>query len=211
MNYGQDIWSSQVLKYLVPTLTPLPSWGLVNQCGRSNEIAPFICLCQESGAFWRLSMALGSWLGTTIRSHRPEQKLCFVPLRNRGVCNSALQGSGPDLSLFWHGPWEYTWNRESPLRKYMRKKNQWIWKIGNRVGKIFSFLKNYFNWRLIMLQYCSGFWHTLTWTAMGVHVSPILNPPPTSLPSHPSALFQCTGFECRFMRQTWTGDLFHIW
>ena len=31
---------------------------------------------------------------------------------------------------------------------------------------------------------------------MSVHVSPILNPPPTSLPSHPSGLSQCTSFEC---------------
>ena len=39
-----------------------------------------------------------------------------------------------------------------------------------------------FNWRLIILQYCSGFaihWHE---SAMGVRVSLILNPPPTSLP-----------------------------
>ena len=35
-------------------------------------------------------------------------------------------------------------------------------------------------------------------SAMGVDVLPILNPPPTStsLPSHPSLLSQCTGFEC---------------
>ena len=39
-----------------------------------------------------------------------------------------------------------------------------------------------FNWRLITLQYCSCFdihWHE---SAMGVHVFPILNPPPNSFP-----------------------------
>ena len=42
----------------------------------------------------------------------------------------------------------------------------------------------YFNWKLITLQHCGGFCHTLTWIAMGVHVSPILNRTP-HLPPHP--------------------------
>ena len=41
----------------------------------------------------------------------------------------------------------------------------------------------YFNWRLITLQYWSGFRHTLTWISHGCTCVPILTPSP--LPPHP--------------------------
>ena len=61
-----------------------------------------------------------------------------------------------------------------------------------------SFFKKliYFNWRLITLQFCGGFCHTLTWISHRctcVLPSQTLFPPPS--PSHPSGLSQSTSFE----------------
>ena len=39
----------------------------------------------------------------------------------------------------------------------------------------------FISWRLITLQYCSGFCHTLTWISHGFTCIPIPIPPPTSL------------------------------
>ena len=47
-----------------------------------------------------------------------------------------------------------------------------------------GFFKICFNWRLITLQYCSGFCHTFTWISLGCSCVP--HPEPASqLPLHP--------------------------
>ena len=67
----------------------------------------------------------------------------------------------------------------------------------------------YFNFRLITLQFCGVFWHE---SAVGAPVSPILNLPPTSLPTPSLWVIPVhQPWAPCLMHWTWTGDLFHIW
>ena len=60
------------------------------------------------------------------------------------------------------------------------------------IWEIPIFFQLYFNWRLITLQYCSGFCHTLTQISHGCTCVP--HPEPPSL-THPSESSQCTSSE----------------
>ena len=74
----------------------------------------------------------------------------------------------------------------------------------------FSFI--FISWRLITLQYCSGFCHTLTWISHGFTCVPHLDPP-SHLPLHliPLGLPSAPGLSTCLMHPTWAGDLFHPW
>ena len=65
---------------------------------------------------------------------------------------------------------------------------------------------------IFTLQYCIGFAIHQHEPAMGVHVFPILNPPPTSLPI--TSLWVIPVHQPQascILHQTWTGDSFLIW
>ena len=53
----------------------------------------------------------------------------------------------------------------------------------------------FFNWRLVTVQYCSGFYHTLTWISNVCTCVPSWTPFPPPSPSHPSGSSQCTSPE----------------
>ena len=68
----------------------------------------------------------------------------------------------------------------------------------------------FISWRLITLQYCSGFCHTLKWFSHGFTCVPHPDPP-SHLPLHPIPLGlpSAPGPSTCLMHPTWAGDLFH--
>ena len=70
----------------------------------------------------------------------------------------------------------------------------------------------YFNWRLITLQICIGFAIHQHESTTGIHVFPILNPPPSSLPVPSLWIISVHQPQASsIMHRTWTGYSFHIW
>ena len=79
---------------------------------------------------------------------------------------------------------------------------------GSRAPIFFFFFL--ISWRLITLQYRTGFCHTLTWISHGYTCIPHPNPP-SHLPLHPIPLGlpSAPGPGTCLMHPTWAGDLFH--
>ena len=64
----------------------------------------------------------------------------------------------------------------------------------------------------LTLQYCIGFAIYQNKSATGIHVFPILNPPPSSLPIPSLWVIPVRQPQASsILHSTWTGDSFHIW
>ena len=111
--------------------------------------------------------------------------------------------SPPALNLFQHQglfQWVSSWHQAAKMFSFIINPSNeyselnmltliYIW-INKSLESIF---KIYFNWRLITLQYCGDFCHTLTWISHWctcVHLSWTPLPPPSLF--HPSGLSHCT-------------------
>ena len=75
-------------------------------------------------------------------------------------------------------------------------------------GPLFFLILFYF----YILQYCIGFAKYRNESATGIHVFPILNPPPSTLPTPSLCVVPVHQPQASsILHQTWTGDLFLIW
>ena len=82
------------------------------------------------------------------------------------------------------------------------------------ICQVFSkfFFKFFILFYFLTLQYCIGFAIYQHESATGIHVFPILNPPPTSFPVPSLWVISVHQPQASsIMHWTWTGDSFHIW
>ena len=127
--------------------------------------------------------------------------IAFLP---RNKCLNSIQQSSPEVILECPKIKSLTVSIVSPSVGHEAMELEAMILI------FFSFI--YISWRLITLQYCRGFCHTLIWITHGFtcvpHPEPLSHLPPHPIPlGHPSA----PGLRTYLMHQTWTGDLFHNW
>ena len=96
---------------------------------------------------------------------------------------------------------------------YKLFKHLYIFRLDSTFKSLLDFLKKLFIlFYFFTLQYCIGFAIHQHVSAMGVHVFPILNPSPTSLPIPSLWVIPVHQSQAScILHRTWTGNSFLIW
>ena len=94
-----------------------------------------------------------------------------------------LHPPGASVMCSNQDPWEGWGERTLGGRRNFSSPNWNMW-FNSFFCPLLFFKLIYFNWRLITLQYCSGFCHTLTWISHGCTCVPHPEPP-SHFPPHP--------------------------
>ena len=98
---------------------------------------------------------------------------------SRAGCQESAERSITDSTTIWHILLSLTWYiflTKFLIHHFCVKEGWW-----SPSYLSFFFHLFFISWRLITLQYCSGFCHTLTWISHGFTCISHPDPPPTSL------------------------------
>ena len=141
-------------------------------------------------------MDRGAWWATVHRVTKRQTRLCVQVFDEFQMCVCVCvcvcvyvwhmyAQSRPTLSMefFSQENWSGVAISYSRGSSRPRDQTQALCLLHWQAGSFFFFI----NWRLITLQYCSGFCHTLTWISHGFTCAPHPHPP-SCLPLHPIPL-----------------------